>query len=286
MPKPPENLKQFSSLLQLIKDLRGPQGCPWDKEQTHLTLAPYAIEETYEMVEALESGDDVEFCEELGDVLFQVVLHAEMAAERKSFNIEDVIESISEKLVRRHPHVFSTVQVKDAAEVITNWQNIKTQEKALKQQKKLERGIKPSQSQNVFKAPRNLPALQTADQIGEKTKHLGFDWNNSLQVLEQLKAEISELEHEIKNKNAEAYLDEVGDVLFSASQLARHLAVDSESALRHSNQKFIKRFNKMLELLHDSQKELSQEHVLEIFKSLTTDEKEKLWKKAKINLAR
>ena len=132
MPTPPQNLNEFQSLVQLIADLRGPEGCPWDKEQTHKTLTPYAIEETFEMVEALESGDDEEMCEELGDVLFQVVLHAQLAKERGAFNIKDVVQSISEKLVRRHPHVFANQPVDSMQDIFDNWDKIKAAEKANK----------------------------------------------------------------------------------------------------------------------------------------------------------
>lgn len=261
MPNPPQNLNQFSSLVQLMKDLRGPDGCPWDKEQTHLTLAPYAIEETFEMVEALESQDDHEFCEELGDVLFQVVLHAQIANERGAFNIEDVIRAISEKLVRRHPHVFANLKVSGLDEIFDNWDKIKAEEKAGKP--------KP-----LFKLPKGLPALATADKIGKKTEGLKFDWENPLQVLAQLKSEIAELEAEItaKNKSQENIDHEMGDVLFSATQLARHLKLDPESSLRRTNLRFQKRFNFML---------AECDHSIEKFTALASSEKEQLWVKAK-----
>ena len=121
MPHPPKTLNHFDSLVQVIRDLRGPDGCPWDQEQTHQTLTPYAIEETFEMVEAIESGDDSHMCEELGDVLFQVVLHAQLAEERKAFNMSDVVNSITSKIVRRHPHVFSDTRVQNSEEVLKNW---------------------------------------------------------------------------------------------------------------------------------------------------------------------
>lgn len=261
MPIPPKNLNEFSSLLQLMRDLRGPDGCPWDKEQTHLSLAPYAIEETFEMVEALEKQDDHEFCEELGDVLFQVVLHAQLATERNAFTITDVIKSISEKLVRRHPHVFSDVNVKDADEVIKNWNDIKAKEKAGK--------VKP-----VFGMPKGLPALPTAEKIGAKTEKLKFDWSESKQVLAQLKSEIAELEEEMNRLEQDnGNLDhEMGDVLFSAAQLARHLKLDAESSLRRANLRFQKRFNHMLAACDNSP---------EKFTALPSEEKEELWKKAK-----
>lgn len=247
-----------------MRDLRGPDGCPWDKEQTHLSLAPYAIEETYEMVEALEKQDDAEFCEELGDVLFQVVLHAQLATERKAFDIYDVIKAIGEKLVRRHPHVFSEVQVSGPDEVIKNWNEIKAQEKAGK--------VKP-----VFSIPKGLPALPTAEKIGSKTEKLKFDWDSSRQVLAQLKSEIAELEVEMNRAEIDnGSLDhEMGDVLFSAAQLARHLKLDAESSLRRTNLRFQKRFNAML---------ADCDNNVDNFTALPASAKEELWKKAKKDL--
>lgn len=261
MPKPPVNLNEFSSLVQLMKDLRGPNGCPWDKEQTHETLAPYAIEETFEMVEALNSNNDDDFCEELGDVLFQVVLHAQLANERKAFNIDNVIQTISEKLVRRHPHVFSDLGQISKDAVLENWDIIKAEEKKGK--------AKP-----LFKFPKGLPATQAAQKIGDKTKKLNFDWSKPLDVLAHLKSEITELENEIKkqNLNAAAVEHEVGDVLFTTVQLARHLEVDAESALRKTNLRFTTRFNAMLD---HCDKDVNQ------WLSLSTDQKEKLWQEAK-----
>lgn len=261
MPKPPVNLNEFSSLVQLMKDLRGPEGCPWDKEQTHETLAPYAIEETFEMVEALNSNNDDDFCEELGDVLFQVVLHAQLANERKAFNIDNVIQTISEKLVRRHPHVFSDLGQISKDAVLENWDIIKAEEKKGK--------AKP-----LFKFPKGLPATQAAQKIGDKTQKLNFDWSKPLDVLAHLKSEITELENEIKkqNLNAAAVEHEVGDVLFTTVQLARHLGVDAESALRKTNLRFTTRFNAMLD---QCDKDVNK------WQSLSTDEKEKLWQEAK-----
>jgi len=262
MPTPPQNLKQFSSLVQVIKDLRGPEGCPWDLEQTHQTLIPYAIEETFELAEALENQDDSHICEELGDVLFQVVLHAQLASDRQAFNIENVIAGITAKLVRRHPHVFAETKVNSVDDIITNWAAIKAEEKKGK-------------PQPLFKAPQGLPALMTAEDIGKKTEKLKFDWSNPLQVLEQLKAEITELEIEMKKTivDNDAVKHELGDVLFSAAQLARHLKVESESSLRQANTRFQKRFNFMLDHCNGDQ---------EMFKNLSSQEKENLWKKAKL----
>lgn len=262
MPQAPETLNDFESLIQIIKDLRGPDGCPWDKEQSHKTLTSYAIEEVHELVEAIESDVDSHICEELGDVLFQVVLHAEIAAERKTFNISDVIESISSKIVRRHPHVYSDTKVADSAEVIKNWQEIK----------KLEKKNKPVKT-GSFDVPPTLPALQRASKIGEITKKYNFDWSEPTQVLAQLKSEIAELEEALLENNPQHIKHELGDVLFSTAQLARHLDTDPESDLREANRRFIRRFEKMISYLSS----------LDEFISLPSEEKEKLWNRAKQN---
>lgn len=264
MPQAPKTLNTFEALNQLILDLRGPDGCPWDKEQTHQSLAPYAIEEACEMVDAIEAGDDAHICEELGDVLFQVVLHAAMAKERGAFDISDVIQGISEKLVRRHPHVFSDVKVSGSSEVIQNWDEIKRQEKALKK-------AKPKSAIDI---PTGMPALQRAHKIGEKTEKLKFDWKEASQVLAQLKEEIRELEEvlESQSRSVEKLQHEMGDVLFSAAQLARHLDIEPEGSLRQANRRFLRRFEKMLELQSVSTQQ---------FAELPAEKKEELWKQAK-----
>jgi tetrapyrrole methylase family protein / MazG family protein len=261
MPQPPKTLNHFDSLVQVIRDLRGPEGCPWDKEQTHQSLTPYAIEETFEMVEAIESGDDAHMCEELGDVLFQVVLHAQLANERKAFDIGDVVNSITSKIVRRHPHVFADTQVESSDEVLKNWDEIK----------KAEKKNKPEKKKTALDVPVGLPSLQRAHKIGEKTEKYKFDWSEAAQVLAQLKAEITELEEAMAEKDAAHIEHEMGDVLFSAAQVARHISVEPETALRSANDRFTSRFDKMLALSGS----------LEAFIQKTSPEKEKLWALAK-----
>ena len=265
MPQPPKNLKDIQSLVQIIADLRGPNGCPWDKEQTHQTLAPYAIEEVHELAEALESADDSYMCEELGDVLFQVVIHSQLASERGAFSFEDVILSIASKIVRRHPHVFSDKKVSGTDEVLKNWDEIK----------KLEKLNRPKKEKTID-VPESLPALQRAHKIGEKTEKLNFDWLKINDVLQQLKAEIIELEEamaeptsEIKQKHLN---HEIGDVLFSAAQLSRHLDLEPESSLREANRRFIRRFEMMLQLGKVNSEQ---------FKNLSSKTKENLWIDAK-----
>jgi tetrapyrrole methylase family protein / MazG family protein len=263
MPQAPRTLNQFDSLVQVLKDLRGPDGCPWDKEQNHQTLTPYAIEEVHEMVEAIESGVDADMQEELGDVLFQVVLHAQIANERQAFNIQDVIESIVSKIVRRHPHVFSNTQVKNAGEVMQNWEAIKQEEKKNKPKNK-----------PVLDVPPSMPALQRSHKIGEKTEKYKFDWTEVKSVIQKLKSEIIELEEAIEQKNSDHIQHEMGDVLFSAAQVSRHLNLEPESSLRQANNRFSKRFEAMIKKTSG----------LEGFTNLPSEEKEKLWKQVKREL--
>ncbi len=178
--------------MQIVRSLRGPGGCPWDKEQTHQTLAPYAIEEVYEFVEAIESKNDELVKDELGDVLFQVALHAALAEERDAFKIQDVIHNINEKLVRRHPHVFSGQSVSGIDEVWKNWEEIKKNEKK----------NSPKKSLGPFDFPNTLPALQRAHKIGVKSQKLKFDWSSSDQVLKKVWEEINELQDAKNNQNA------------------------------------------------------------------------------------
>jgi tetrapyrrole methylase family protein/MazG family protein len=268
MPQAPKTLNEFDSLVQVLRDLRGPEGCPWDKEQTHKTLTPYAIEETHELVEALEKGDDAHMCEELGDVLFQVVLHAQLANERNAFNINDVIKGIVSKIVRRHPHVFADTLVSSSQDVLKNWDEIKRQEKLSK-----------PKSITALDIPISLPALQRAHKIGAKTKKYKFDWSQAQQVLAQLKAEIVELENAISENGPDKaeHLDhEIGDVLFSAAQVARHLEIEPETSLRNANSRFTKRFDKMISLCGG----------LNQFTSLSPEQKENLWKLAKKEISK
>jgi tetrapyrrole methylase family protein/MazG family protein len=304
MPKGPENPKDIRECIQalasIIADLRGPGGCPWDKEQNHSTLAHYAIEETFEMVEALEereafrpkmtespSTDDKEkntkkntdqfsilsekFKEELGDVLFQVVLHAQLASEEGSFNFADVITSISEKLVRRHPHVFGDVKVTGSADVKKNWEAIKKTEKAA-------RGEKTA----LISVPSGLPALQRAFTIGEKTHKMKFDWEGPQEVWLKVEEEIAELQEAMDNDIISEIEHELGDVLFSLAQLARHYELDPEQVLRVANTRFLGRFEKMIQGYSDSEVKTSDtEEVLKKFGALSAEEKENFWELAK-----
>ncbi len=262
MPKPPENLRDFSSLVKVVENLRGPDGCPWDKEQTHRSLTPYALEEACELAEAIESGDSSEMVSELGDLLLQVVLHAEIARQEGVASIEDVVESINQKMIRRHPHVFSNTEVSGSDEVLKNWDQIKAQEKAAKPLRDGE-----------FEVPRSLPALSRSYKIGKKTKKTGFDWQEPTEVFAKLTEEYGEVKEVLDNNGSQEELEhEIGDLLFATAQLARHLKIDPEQALRATNQRFEKRYAKMLDYCDRAQKS---------FLSLSTEEKEELWKRAK-----
>lgn len=259
MPTPPKNLKLWSSLLEIVAHLRGPEGCPWDLEQNHQTLAPYALEETCELIEALEKKDDLAMKDELGDVLFQVALHTQLASERQAFTIEDVLENLNEKMVRRHPHVFSNQKVSGSEEVWLNWEKIKKSEK--------------KKSSEHFGLAPTLPALQSAYKIGVKTQKAGFDWTDTKDVINKVKEELAELEEALAQKDQKNTAEEMGDLLFSVAQLARHLDLEPEQSLRQANSKFEKRYFAMLKL--------AEKKGLD-FTKLSLEEKENLWKEIKV----
>lgn len=263
MPVPPTNLRQFQSLVEIVSSLRGPDGCPWDKEQTHETLTQYAIEEVFELVEAIESGDDALIKDELGDNLFQVVLHSVLATQRGAFTMEDCIQNISEKLIRRHPHVFSDTKVTGTEEVIANWEAIKKLEK------------KQLKTSDPLQVPSGLPALQRAFKIGKRTEKFQFDWKQPDEVLEKVHEEFAELQEALDSEKIEAIEHEIGDMLFSLAQLARHLDLEPEQVLRKANRRFEARFAEMFALCEAQKKD---------FTKLNSEEKESLWKEAKNKL--
>ena len=262
MPKAPKSLEKFESLIEIVADLRGPEGCPWDKEQSHKTLAPYAVEETYELVEALEQQDDKKLKDELGDVLFQVALHAQLASERKAFTIDDVLKNLNEKMVRRHPHVFSDVKVENTEEVWKNWEKIKRDEKDA-HAKRADGSLKKQ-----IDIPEAIPALQRSYKIGVKTQKAGFDWSQPLEVFQKVKEEMLEVEVELRAKDSKYLEAEIGDLLFSVAQLARHCGFEPEQTLRAANRKFLNRYEAMHQLCADRGTS---------FEKLSVNEKEDLW---------
>ena len=263
--KEPHNMEDiFSNFVQTITRLRDPEnGCPWDLKQTHYSLIKYLIEETFEAVHAIEESDDDKIKDELGDILLQVVLHSVIAKQRNKFSIEDVIQNINDKMVRRHPHVFAGKKINSIDEVKKNWEKIK----------KSESQRNNSENYTFNKSILDTTSLLSANKIGEKTKKIDFDWNSYEEVIVKVKEELSELEDEIKSKRREAkILEEYGDLLFSCVQLGRHLSINPENALRSANKKFIKRFDLMEDLAHKNKQD---------FSSLSREKKEQLWKKVK-----
>jgi tetrapyrrole methylase family protein/MazG family protein len=217
--------------------LRAPGGCPWDAEQTHETLKPYLIEEAYEVVEAIEERVDAELRDELGDLLLQVVFHAELAAERTAFTIDDVIEAICSKLVRRHPHVFADVEVGSSAEVAANWSRIKAAERAA-------RGAETTPSV-IAGIPRGLPSLVRAHRLGEKAAGAGFDWSTAEQCREKIAEELAELDRAVIQGDRERIGEEIGDLLFATASYARLNGLNADNLLSGALQRFVVRFGKL-----------------------------------------
>jgi MazG family protein len=223
----------FSDLVAILHRLRSPGGCPWDAEQTHESLRPYLIEEAYEVLEAIDARDDAELRDELGDLLLQVVFHSELGAERRAFDIDDVTENICAKLVRRHPHVFADVKVGSAAEVERNWSEIK----------KVERAERGNETSSVLDGvPRALPALTRAHRLGEKASSVGFDWSAAAEVRRKVEEELAEADTAAAAGDAEAFADEIGDLLFAIASWARLSDVHAEHALEGALAKFSERF--------------------------------------------
>ncbi len=261
---PPANLRSFDSLIEIMRILRSPTGCPWDQEQTGKSIASNAIEEACELAEAIETHDEENYIEELGDVLLQPIFHAQIATEEKKFDILDVIERLNQKLVSRHPHVFSDKSVHSAQEALKSWSDVKEKEKA-------SRKIL-SKNKAGFDIPTYLPALARADKIGKKTKKLHFDWHDAKSAFEHVENEILEFKEAMAENNHEHLCEEFGDVLFTLVQVARHLNIDAEQALRGTNQKVEKRWIGM--------QELAKEKGL-IFEDLLQPELEELWNEFK-----
>ena len=230
-PVPPVDQQDGTTLVRLVGVMRrllAPNGCPWDREQSLETLRKYVLEEACEVIDAIDSGNREALREELGDLLLQVVFQAELLRKEGRFAIDDVVSGIVEKLVSRHPHVFGDVKADTADEVLTNWEKIKAKEKQ-------GRGI-------LGGVPRSLPALVRAQRIGEKVSRVGFDWKDDRGSMEKVREEMGELERAIASGDADAMEDELGDTLFALVNLARHLDVDAEGALRRTIDKFTKRF--------------------------------------------
>jgi len=277
IPMPPNEPKLpaaagFARLVEIMARLRSPQGCPWDREQTFDTIKPYLLEETYEVMDAIDARDWDGLADELGDLLLQVVFFSQMAKEAGHFDVTDAIEAINSKLIRRHPHVFGDGDAKTSNEVLRKWDEIKATEKAS--------GDKPKPKGLLAGVPRSVPALMEARQISSRAANAGFDWSNVEQVLEKLNEELAELDGARKALSQgapgsqEELQDEIGDLLFVIVNIARFLKVDPEQALRGTNSKFRRRFDFVEKGLEAQGKSL---------KESTVEEMESLWQAAKRN---
>jgi len=265
----------FERLVKLQARLRAANGCPWDIEQTHLKLRTYLIEEAYEVLEALESGDDAKFAEELGDLLLQVVFHAQIATEEGRFNAADVVREIHQKMVRRHPHVFGEKRAKDASEVLKNWEQIKAEERRAKnsEQGTGRRDESGKASASLLDGiPHTLPAVMQGYQLTRRASRIGFDWDDVEGVITKLQEELRELGAARTVQSPEQIENELGDVLFAAVNLARFLKIDPEIALKRTNAKFKSRFREMERLARVSGRALGD---------VPRSEMELLWDQAK-----
>ena len=249
----------FQGLLNIMEKLRGDGGCPWDKEQTRESLKPFILEEAYELIEAIESGDPEKMKEELGDLLFQIVFQCQVAKERKEFEISDVIEKITKKMITRHPHVFGEAEYRTSAEVIVQWE----------EQKKLEGKRRESILEGV---PEALPSLLRAHRLQNRAASVGFDWNKVGDALKKLDEEVKEFKKALETKEKNEIGEELGDILFMLVNVSRFIGVNPEDALRKTITKFISRFRYIEMKAADNGRKLSD---------MTLSEMEKLWEEAK-----
>src|SRR5213595_254524 len=241
----------FAKLSDIVAKLRAPGGCPWDREQTHESLLPATIEEAYEVAEAARSKNDAHFQEELGDLLLLVVMHAEIAREAGRFNIEQVLREVSEKLVRRHPHVFGASDARDAGAVLKQWEAIKREEKK-------------ADSHYLASLPKALPALIRAHKAQSKAARVNFDWTEVRDVIAKVDEEVREMKDAITSQDRARVEDEIGDVLFAVVNLARKCKIDAESALQGGTDKFVTRFNQLEDELRAQGKRLGDVDLAEM----------------------
>lgn len=260
-------MQEIERLKQIMRELRDPDtGCPWDIKQDFASVAPYTIEEAYEVADAIERHDIEELKKELGDLLFQVIFHSQMAEEQGLFDFEDVVKGINEKMIRRHPHVFADEEVVSEEHLAQRWE----------QHKKQERSLGDETEGALHGIAATLPALLRSQKLQKRAAQTGFDWPDIYPVFDKLDEEVAELKDELEHEdNHERILDEFGDVLFVCVNLAKHLKVDAEQALRHANKKFIDRFVLMEKLLREDGKELAD---------CALDEMEEYWQRSKRQL--
>lgn len=272
MSKSPSDLHLITSLIDIVATLRGPNGCPWDKEQTHLSLTQYVIEEAYELVEAIENFESEKsdqnlkkLKEELGDVLFQVIINTQLANEQDYFNFSDVIEDINKKMIRRHPHVFGEETAETSGDVMAHWIRIKSEEK-------LKEITDNPEKLNYFNIPIQMPALQRSSKIGDKSAQYKFDWTNINDVWKKLTEEFNELKQAFEENDPKALEHEIGDMFFSLCQFSRHLKMEPEQVARKANKRFENRFMNMVHL--------AQKNGLNFFE-MSEEDKEIYWNRAK-----
>jgi tetrapyrrole methylase family protein/MazG family protein len=257
----------IDKLVSLVAQLRGDNGCPWDKVQTRETLKPMLIEEAYEVLDALDAEDPIELKEELGDLLFQVVFHAQIAQERGEFDLGDIIDRSHGKMVRRHPHIFGSADLKTSEDVLKNWEDIKAEEKGITS------ASSPESERSLLDGiPSKLPAMHRAYQMTAKASRVGFDWEKLEDIFLKMKEESAELMEAQSQQDAQKIADEVGDLLFVAVNVARFLGVDPETALNRSNRKFYRRFRYVESAVKRQGREL---------KNTTLAEMDALWEEAK-----
>lgn len=258
--------KEISRLIEIMAALRHPKtGCPWDIEQDFATIAPYTIEEAYEVADAIGRGDRNELKDELGDLLLQVVYHARMAEEEGSFDFGDVVEAVTTKMIRRHPHVFGDEDARSAGVAKGFWENIKAEERA---------GIRTEQSQSIMDdVPLALPALTRALKLQKKASRVGFDWDSKEKVLDKFEEELVEIREALRFKDFDAVEDEFGDLFFVLVNYARHHGIDPEKALRRTNDKFRKRFQYIENGIRSAGGS---------FADTTLEDMEELWQRAKL----
>ena len=255
-------MQEFNRLIEIVKKLRSPDGCPWDREQTLYSMKASMMEEASELLDALDNKDIENIAEELGDLLLHVVMHAQIAEESGLFTLEDAIRGINEKLIRRHPHVFAGAEAKTTAAVLKNWEEIKKQEK---------RG-KPEPKSVLDKLPASMPTLMKAEKLQKKAASYGFDWDDTNAVFAKLEEEISELKEAALSGDKEKISGELGDVIFVTANLARHLGVDADESLRKTNKKFRDRFYYIENALAEKRARLEDAQV---------EKMEELWREAK-----
>jgi MazG family protein len=252
-------MSDVSRLIEIVERLRAPDGCPWDREQTHESLRSALVEECYEVVEAIVNADDKNLSEELGDLLLHVVMHAQMAGERGAFDFREVVDGVCDKLVRRHPHVFGAGEAADSGEVLRQWEQIKRAEKG--------------EGASIMDGlPASLPALLRAQNAQKKAARVGFDWGSSAGVFEKLEEEFAELREALAQGESRRVEEEFGDVLFTAVNLARHLHVDAETSLAAATTKFMARFRKVERKISESGRKIE---------ACTPEELEACWEAVK-----